>query len=483
MVKGAGMFILGLCVVLLVVGYFTYGVFVEKVFGIDQERQTPALVFEDGVDYIAMPTWKVFMIQLLDIAGIGPIFGPILAALYGPQALIWIVIGSIFAGGVHDYFSGMLSVRNDGKNIPEIVGDALGLPARYVMRFFSVLLLLLVGVVFVKAPANLLHQLTDQNTQYLVLAIFAYYFIATILPIDKIIGRLYPLFGVLLLFMTFGVAVGLIVSDHQVLPNTDFIVNVNPNTNYDGAQLPIWPLLFITLSCGALSGFHSTQSPLMARCIKNERRGRMVFYGAMIVEGIIALIWATAGLSFYDSPEALAAVIKSGTPSAVVDQVSRGVLGSTGGFLAILGVIILPITSGDTAFRSTRLILSETFNLKQSKTLNRLLLAVPLFVVAFALTFVDFSIIWRYFGWSNQTLAMLVLWSAGVWLAKRGRNYWIAVVPAAFMTAVSVTFILYMKIGFQLSYFVSEVAGVVVAVAMLGIFLLKTRKWRREGAE
>lgn len=470
------------CVALLITGYFTYGIIVEKIFVIDSNRKTPAIEQEDGVDFIPLPTWKAFMIQLLDIAGIGPIFGPILGALYGPQALIWIVIGSIFAGGVHDFFSGMLSIRNKGESIPEVVGDALGMPARYVMRFFSVLLLLLVGVVFVKAPASLLHQLTDYNLHYLVVAIFFYYFIATILPIDKVIGKLYSVFGVLLIFMTFGVAVALLLSDHKILPNHDFLTNVNPRkllTSSGEMQLPIWPLLFITLSCGALSGFHSTQSPLMARCLKNEKDGRFVFYGAMIVEGIIGLVWATAGLSFYESPEQMQAVITSGTPSAVVNQVCEGLLGKYGGFLAILGVIILPITSGDTAFRSTRLILAETFKLKQLATLNRLIIAVPLFVVAFILTQIDFSVIWRYFGWSNQTLAMLVLWSAGVWLARNGKFHWIATVPATFMTAVTVSFILFMKIGFRLPYMISNITGVVIAVLALIYFLYKARQFNK----
>ena len=316
------MFTFFLCIILLILGYVFYGKFVESVFGINKDRPTPAMSQSDGVDYIALPTWKVFFIQLLDIAGIGPIFGPILGALYGPSALLWIVIGCIFAGGVHDFFSGMLSVRNNGESIPEVVGDFLGMPARQVMRVFSIVLLLLVGVVFVLSPAKLLNNLTNVNTSLIIVLIFAYYFAATILPIDKLISKLYPLFGILLLFMTFGVAGALIFKNYDILPNLDFTVNTNP----DGK--PIWPLLFITLSCGAISGFHSTQSPLMARCIKTEKHGRLVFYGAMIAEGIIALIWATVGLSFYKSPEALKAVIASGTPSAVVNENSNNAFGS-----------------------------------------------------------------------------------------------------------------------------------------------------------
>lgn len=460
------------CVVLLIAGYFVYGKFVESVFGIDRNRPTPAFTEADGVDFVPMPTWKVFLIQLLDIAGIGPIFGPILGALYGPQALLWVVFGSIFAGAVHDFFSGMLSVRNKGQSIPEVVGDALGLPARYVMRFFSVLLLLLVGVVFVLSPAQLLSSMTGIATTTLVIAIFGYYFLATIVPIHTLIGRLYPVFGGLLLFMTFGVAGGLLFGGYDILPNQNFAVNAHPG----GA--PLWPLLFIVLSCGAISGFHSTQSPLMARCLKTETDARFVFYGSMITEGVIALIWVAVGLSFYQSPEAMNAVIASGSPSAVVDEVSRTLLGPVGGVLAILGVIILPITSGDTAFRSTRLILAETFKIKQTTMVKRLAIAVPLFVIGYIVSQVDFNLIWRYFGWANQTLAMLTLWAAAVWLAQhRPKFHWIASLPATFMSGVSFTFLLFAPIGFNLPYNFSVIAGAVLALLALAVFLYKAYAW------
>lgn len=467
------MLLLIACIGLLVVGYFTYGLLVDRIFKPDITRPTPCSTMADGVDYASMPTWKVFFIQLLDIAGIGPIFGPILGALYGPAALVWIVIGAIFAGGVHDYFSGMLSVRSRGASIPEVVGEFLGMPARLVMRMFSVLLLLLVGVVFVLSPAKLLEHLTGIHVQLLVLCIFAYYFLATILPIDKLIGRLYPFFGALLLFMTLGVLGGMAWAGFPMLPETDVTVNFHPE------GLPVWPLLFITLSCGAISGFHSTQSPLMARCIRNESKGRPVFYGAMIVEGIIALIWAAAGLSFYENPQALQNVITAGSPSLVVDQVCKSLLGPVGGFLAILGVIVLPITSGDTAFRSTRLILAETFRVKQGRAAKRLMLAVPLFAVAFAISYVDFQIVWRYFGWSNQTLAMLVLWSAAIYLVKTGKFHWIASVPATFMTVVSISFILQASIGFNLPPTLSNTLGSIASISALGsliIFSVRTGK-------
>lgn len=458
------------CIALLIIGYFTYARVVDRIFAPDSLRETVAISSPDGVDAIPLPTWKVFFIQLLDIAGIGPIFGPILGALYGPYALLWIVLGSILAGGVHDYFSGMLSVRHQGGSLPEVIGEFMGRSTRAVMRIFSVLLLLLVGVVFVLSPAKLLTSLTGLNTLLLVCAIFAYYFLATILPIDRLIGRLYPLFGVLLLCMTFGVMGGLMMSDHEVLPNLSFSLHQHPG------GLPMWPLLFITLSCGAISGFHCTQSPIMARCIRSEKNGRLVFYGAMVTEGIIALIWATVGMSFYESPEALNAVIAEGTPALVVSQACRGLLGPIGAALAILGVIVLPITSGDTAFRATRLILAETFKVQQARPLKRLMIAVPLFLVAIVISTQDFNIIWRYFGWSNQTLASLMLWAAAIYLAKENKLHWIASLPATFMTSVVVAFILQSDIGFNLPPVLANGAGIVCAILALAALLIRYRK-------
>lgn len=456
------------CVAALILGYYTYGTFVEKIFGADGSRRTPAYELEDGVDYMPLPKWKVLFIQVLDIAGIGPIFGPILGALYGPVALVWIVIGCIFAGAVHDYFSGMLSMRNRGGSIPEVVGDFLGMSARHAMRLFSVVLLMLVGVIFVLAPAKLLTGLTGVNTTIFIFAIFGYYFLATILPIDKVIGKIYPALGVLLLVTTVATVGALMFGGYEILPNLDFTTSVHPEGK------PIWPLLFITLSCGAISGFHSTQSPLMARCVQNEKDGRAVFYGAMILEGIIALIWATVGLSFYKTPEALNAVIAAGSPSAVVAEVSNTLLGPIGGFLAVLGVIVLPITSGDTAFRSTRLIVAETFKVNQAATVKRLMIAVPLFLLGYIISKQNFDLIWRYFGFANQALATLVLWSAAVFLAKELKNHWIASLPAAFMTAVAVTFILQAKIGFGMPIETATTIGVGTAATLLCLFLFKT---------
>jgi carbon starvation protein CstA len=454
------------CIALLIAGYFIYGTFVDRVFGSDENRVTPAVSMADGIDYMVMPKWKLIFIQVLDIAGIGPIFGPILGALYGPVAMIWIVIGCIFGGAVHDYFSGMLSVRNNGASIPEVVGEYLGMPARQVMRLFSFILLMLVGVVFVLSPAKLLNGLTGINTGVLVACIFGYYFLATILPIDKIIGRIYPLLGFLLLAMTTGLFIALMFSGHQVLPDLAF-------NNMHPGEKPIWPLLFITISCSAISGFHSTQSPLMARCVENERQGRAVFYGSMIIEGIIGLIWCALGVSFYNDPQALSAVIASGSPSAVVAEVSNSLLGPIGGGLAILAVIVLPITSGDTAFRSTRLIVAETFKMKQEAVSKRLFISVPLFVIGFIISTQNFSTIWRYFGFSNQCLSALVLWASAAYLAQRGKLHWIATLPAVFMTAVCVTFIANAKIGFSLGYDTSVVIGLIGAAVVFALFLFK----------
>lgn len=454
------------CVAALIAGYFIYGKFVDHIFSPDPDAVTPAVSMADGIDYMVMPQWKLIFIQVLDIAGIGPIFGPILGALYGPVAMVWIVIGCIFGGAVHDYFSGMLSVRNKGASIPEVVGEYLGMPARQVMRVFSFILLMLVGVVFVLSPAKLLNNLTGLNTGLLVGCIFLYYFLATILPIDKIIGRIYPLLGFLLLAMTTSLFIALMFSGHQVLPNMDFH-NLHP------ADKPIWPLLFITISCSAISGFHSTQSPLMARCMENERQGRIVFYGSMIIEGIIGLIWCALGASFYDNPQALSAVIASGSPAGVVAEVSRSLLGSIGGGLAILAVIVLPITSGDTAFRSTRLIVAEAFKIKQDAIVKRLMIAVPLFVLGYIISTQNFSTIWRYFGFSNQCLSALVLWASAAYLGQRNKLHWIASIPATFMTAVCVTFIANAKIGFGLGYETSIIIGLIGAVLVFALFMVK----------
>ena len=466
-----------LCIALLIVGYLTYGYFVGKVFGVDATRPTPAVLNEDGVDYVPMPTWRVFLVQLLNIAGLGPIIGPIVGAIYGPAALLWIVFGSIFAGGVHDFASGMMSLRRNGESIPEVVGDELGNVTRQGMRIFSFVILILVGAVFVIAPSALITGLLKENGLDLTgmawivpTSIFAYYFIATMIPIDKVIGKFYPLFGALLLIMTFGVAGGLLSQGYDILPNLDFFTNTNPKGAIDA---PIWPLLFITISCGAVSGFHATQAPMMVRCMKSEASARWTFYGAMIAEGIIGLVWCTAGLSFYNSPGAL---VEAGSWSSIVSEISNTLLGEFGGILAMLGVIILPITSGDTAFRGARLIVAETFNIPQKDITKRLLVALPLFAIGIALVSAgknNWNVIWQYFGWSNQVLSTMVLWTASVYLIRRDRCHWIATVPATFMTAVVVTFITYAKIGFSIDYTISVYLG--IAAAALAFVLVVTK--------
>ncbi|WP_345888664.1 carbon starvation protein A [Shewanella algae] len=462
-----------LCVGLLIGGYFIYGTFVEKIFGINNKRQTPAYAQTDGVDYVPMSKGKVYLIQLLNIAGVGPIFGPILGALYGPAAMLWIVIGCIFAGAVHDYFSGMLSVRNGGQSVPNLAGKYLGKGAKNFMNIFAIILLLLVGVVFISAPAGLLGKLTGGSVGLFVGIIFVYYLIATIVPVDKIIGRLYPFFGALLLFMSVGLTIAIVLSsEHTLLPGFeagDFLQNLNPD------NAPLWPALFITIACGAVSGFHATQSPLMARCVENESNGRFVFYGAMIGEGIIALIWCAVALSFFDGVEGLKAGM-DGNPANVVYGASTGLLGAVGGFMAVLGVIILPITSGDTAFRSARLILSEYFNMPQTEMPKRLMLAIPLFVIGAILTQVDFGVIWRYFGVANQATAVMMLWTASAYLLRHNKLHWICTIPAMFMTTVVISFLLNSStLGAGLPMTVSTISAIVVTLLVTALVIIKTK--------
>ncbi|MGY3568858.1 carbon starvation CstA family protein [Vibrio paucivorans] len=464
------------CVAALIGGYFIYGAFVEKVFGINEKRQTPAHTKADGVDYVPMSTKKVYLVQLLNIAGVGPIFGPIMGALYGPAAMLWIVIGCIFAGAVHDYFSGMLSVRNGGASVPTITGRYLGKGAKHFMNIFAIVLLLLVGVVFVSAPAGMITNLINDQTDMtvtmgtMVAIIFGYYIIATIVPVDKIIGRFYPLFGALLIFMSVGLITAVAFSsEHSVMGNyqmSDMFTNMNPN------DLPLWPALFITIACGAISGFHATQSPLMARCMENEKNGRFVFYGAMIGEGVIALIWCAIALSFFGSIELLQEAVSNGGPGNVVYSSSFGLLGVFGGIIAFLGVVILPITSGDTAFRSSRLILAEYFNMEQKTLRNRLMMAIPLFVIGGILTQVDFGVIWRYFGFANQTTAVMMLWTASAYLLRHDKLHWITTVPAMFMTTVVVTFILNNStLGFGLPMNISTIAGIIFTLGVTALVI------------
>ncbi|MGR5242833.1 carbon starvation CstA family protein [Photobacterium damselae] len=468
------------CVAALIGGYFIYGTFIEKIFGINEKRQTPAFTKQDGVDYVPMSNKRVYLVQLLNIAGVGPIFGPIMGALYGPAAMLWIVLGCIFAGAVHDYFSGMLSIRNGGASVPTITGRYLGNGAKHFMNIFAIVLLLLVGVVFVSAPAGMITNLINEQTSFnvtmtsMVVVIFAYYVLATIVPIDTIIGRFYPLFGALLIFMSVGLITAIAFSsEHTLLGNfevSQMFSNLNPN------DMPLWPALFITIACGAISGFHATQSPLMARCLENEKNGRFVFYGAMIGEGIIALIWCAIALSFFGSLEELSNAVSNGGPGNVVYSASFGLLGVFGGVIAFLGVVILPITSGDTAFRSSRLILAEYFNMEQKTLRNRLLIATPLFVLGGILTQVDFGIIWRYFGFANQATAVMMLWTASAYLLRHNKLHWITTVPALFMTTVCITFILNNhQLGFGLPMGVSTGLGVTGAIGAMFMVIKRAK--------
>ncbi|HEX6922632.1 MAG TPA: carbon starvation CstA family protein [Bacillales bacterium] len=456
-------------IALLIIGYFTYGKVVEKIFGVKDERDTPAYSMTDNLDFIPMESRKNSLIQLLNIAGVGPIFGPILGALYGPVAFLWIVFGCIFAGAVHDYLTGMISIRNRGAHVPELAGKFLGKTMKHIVNAFTVLLLLLVGTVFVSSPATLLHELTSSWLTYgiIVAAIFVYYFVATILPIDKIIGKIYPILGLLLLISAVGIGAGLIITGAPI-PELS-LKNMHPD------DLPIFPLLFLTISCGALSGFHATQTPIISRTAQKEKQGRRIFYGMMIAEGIIAMIWAAAAMSMFDG-QTLSQILAEGGPAAVVNEVSMSMLGAIGGTLAVLGIIVLPITSGDTSFRSARMIISDYFKIPQKKIASRLWIAVPLFVISFALTKIDFSLLWRYFSWANQSMAMIALWIGAMYLILARKNHWIASIPAAFMTMTTFTYLAYADIGFGLPLSWSYVVAAIGTIIVIALFIWKAKK-------
>ncbi len=468
-------FFIGLLVLLL--GYLFYSKFVERFADVDPARKTPAYTMEDGVDYMPLPTWKIFLIQFLNIAGLGPIFGAVAGAMWGPVAFIWIALGSVFAGATHDFFSGMLSVKHNGLSITEIVGIYMGNATKQFMRGFTVILMMLVGVVFIMGPAKILSGITPDfaSVTFWTWIIFAYYLLATMLPIDKIIGRIYPVFGLSLLFMAVGLITALFIKGYHI-PELNLANLHNFHTNSD--KFPIFPMLFITIACGAISGFHSTQSPLMARCIKNEKHGRPVFYGAMISEGVVALIWAAISMSFFGGIRELNDVMVANNENAafIVNEISNSLLGTFGGVLALLGVVAAPITSGDTAFRSARLIVSDFLKFNQGPIKNRLFISIPLFVIAFLLTQIHFGIIWRYFAWSNQTLAMIVLWAISVFLLQEKKLYWIALIPALFMTAVTTTYLMLAPEGFSLPKEVSYPAGLAITLmAFIGFFVYKRK--------
>ena len=489
-----------LCLAILVGGYFVYGKIVDNTFGPD-DRETPAVRINDGVDYVVMPQWKLFLVQLLNIAGLGPIFGAMQGALWGPVVFLWITFGTIFAGGVHDYFSGMMSERNDGASIAEVTGKYLGPVMQNIMRVFSVVLLIMVGTVFAVGPAGLIVTLCKNSgmsgvlttTLFWLIIILVYYFIATFISIDAIIGKIYPVFGICLIIMAVGVIFGIFTNPAYTIP--EIWANFS---NMHPSNTPIWSFMFITVACGAISGFHSTQSPLMARCMKSEKQGHFVFYGAMVCEGVIALIWAAAGCALYTITDGkmagLAEALSAGQSAAIYDVCSK-TMGGVGIALAMIGVVICPITSGDTAFRSARLTLADWLKLDQDSYGNRLKLCVPVLGVgAFlgignALGFINYTVIWRYFSWTNQTLAMIVLWAASMYLFKEKKNYWITAVPAAFMSAVSATYfvlapeclggLLNRKTAEGAAVYNTAVAypvGILFAIAMLALFIYATKK-------
>ncbi len=476
-----------LSLVALLAGYFLYGRFVEKIIGPD-DRVTPAIAKADGVDYLVLPGWKIFMIQFLNIAGTGPIFGAIMGAKFGPVAYLWIVLGCIFAGATHDYLSGMLSIRNDGASLPELIGKYLGRRAKVSMLAFTVLLLIMVGTVFVYSPAEILHSIWGSSL-FWIIVIFAYYIVATMLPIDKIIGKIYPLFAFSLLFMACALMVMLFVKMPQLPELWDHFYNMGAATAPDTWTDQIFPCLFITIACGAISGFHATQSPLMARCMKSERMGRPIFYGAMITEGIVALIWATiSSWFFYGEPAPgyqLVEAVNNGfatSAPAVVNIVCNDWLGAAGGILALLGVVAAPITSGDTAFRSARLIIGEWLHIDQRPITKRLYICVPLFVSSVVLLIWQiqnpdgFNIIWQYFGWANQALSVFTLWTLTVYLVREGKPWIIMLIPALLMTTVCTTFLFVSKQAFALPEPVGYSLGAACCLVALVWFGLWYRK-------
>ncbi len=465
----------------LIGGYAIYGAFCARIFGVDPSRPTPAVTRQDGVDFIPMPAWKVFLIQFLNIAGLGPIFGAIMGVMFGPAAFIWIVAGTIFAGAVHDFMSGMMSIRSGGDSLPELVGRELGPAIRQTMRVVSVVLLILVGAVFVINPADILANMTSESLDatFWISVIFIYYILATLLPIDKLIGNFYPIFGLALLFMAAGLLYVLLFGE-QTIPDGFAEGIFNRKANPDAT--PIFPMMFVSIACGAISGFHATQSPMMARCLKNERLARPIFYGAMVAEGIVALIWAAAAITFVGGYDQLAEYMSAhgGKPALLVSDISVTWLGTVGGLLALLGVIAAPITTGDTALRSARLIVADFLHIDQKNFVRRLLVSLPIFALCFIVMQIDFNILWRYFAWVNQTLAVFTLWAITVYLVRHGKAYVVSLVPAIFMTMVSVSYLLFAPSpeGFGLSLTLSIACGGIVACVILGLFIRYVRLLR-----
>lgn len=481
-------------ITLLILGFVFYSRVMERFFGMDPARITPAFSRNDGVDYVPMKGWRVFMIQFLNIAGLGPIFGAILGAMYGPVAYIWIVVGCIFMGASHDYFSGMLSVRHDGASLPELVGIYLGKNVRAFLRIFTLLLLLFVGVAFVSGPAKLLFTMTRFSLPFWLTVIFLYYILATMLPIDKIIGYLYPFFGGALIFMAAGILAGIIIKwSGGSLSLMELTPATMKNFHTEAGSNQIFPYLFIVISCGAISGFHATQSPLMARCLRSEKQGRSIFYGAMIAEGVVAIIWATAAMNYmgdvYGLNYTLSHPLASNPeikpdPAWLVNEICRSWLGKVGAVIAVIGVVACPVTSGDTAFRSARLTIADMLGMSQKKISSRLLIVIPLFTAGFLLTFVmkdEFARIWKFVGISNQSLAAITCWTIAMYLALKGRSHLIMSLPASFLTMVCLTYILsapHSGGGLALPRHLSLTVSALVTVAVMLLFLFEVRRRR-----
>ncbi|MCQ2064906.1 MAG: divalent metal cation transporter [Bacteroidaceae bacterium] len=458
-----------IALVVLILGYVFYGKFIEKFFGADGSRPVPSATMADGVDFIAMPAWKAYMIQFLNIAGLGPIFGAIMGAKYGTASYLWIVLGTIFAGSVHDYLSGMISLRNGGESLPQLVGRYLGDNIRKVFTLFTMLLLVLVTAVFVSQPADLLDSLTGGKIGAIwwIVIIFVYYFVATLFPIDKVIGKLYPIFGAALLFMALGIMVSLFVR-HPQLPEMWNGLGTKYESN------PIFPMMFVSIACGAISGFHATQSPLMARCLTNEKKGRPVFYGAMISEGIVALVWAAAATAYFGEKGADASAAQ------IVMEISKTWLGKLGGVLAVLGVVAAPVSTGDTALRSARLIVADFFHMRQKTVRSRLVVSIPIVIVTLIFLFYSlrdkdgFNVIWRYFAWSNQTLSVFTLWALTVYFEQKGKNLLVTMIPALFMTFVTSVYILMAKEGLKLPPVLAYSLGAAFTAFIWMVFM----QWR-----
>ncbi|WP_332690760.1 carbon starvation CstA family protein [Halalkalibacter lacteus] len=464
------MFTFLVSIALLVIGYFIYSKVVERIFGINDHNKTPAYTNQEGLDYSPMPWWKASLIQLLNIAGLGPIFGAVAGALYGPVAFIWIVVGCLVAGAVHDYFSGMLSLRHNGAQFPTLVGRYLGKNMKIIINFVSIVLMILVAAAFTAGPAQLIASLTPLSFSFALALIFVYFLVAAVLPVNRIIGRIYPIFGAILIFMAVSIGVALLFTENPI-PNLT-LENLHPG------ELPIWPLLMVTISCGAISGFHSTQSPILARTIKRESDGRKVFYGAMVAEGIIALIWAAAGMTFFGSTGGLQEALAVGGPAGVVNEISTSFLGILGGILAILGVIILPITTGDTALRSSRMMVSELvekfFKVRGLKGV--LLATIPVTIPTIWLATIDYTFLWRYVGGTNQLVATVMLWTAAMYLLESRKFHWICGLPALFMTGVVSTYFLYAPEGFSLPYERSLAIGGGITLLVAVWYVYKVRK-------